>query len=354
MAGGIELQKSRKTVLVTGGAGFIGSGFVRYLYDRYPDYRIIVVDALTYAGSVDNLPPDVNAMNNDRFAFWYGNVCNAELMDTLVGQSDIIVHFAAETHVTRSIYDNLLFFQTDVIGTQTIMNAVLKHSKRIERVIHISTSEVYGTAVLPQIDEDHPLNPASPYASAKCGADRLVYSYWSTYKLPAVIVRPFNNYGPRQHLEKAIPRFITNTLTKSPLTIHGDGSAARDFVYVDDTASAIDVLMHAPVEQISGEVYNVASGIDRGMGDIAAEIIRTMGGDPGLIVNIGDRPGQVLRHTGDGSKIAKQFGWKPAVDWDTGLARTIDWFRNNVSWWEKQKWMREIPIKTSSGEIMMH
>ncbi len=354
MAGATEVKKSRKVVLVTGGAGFIGSAFVRYLYDRYPDYRIVVVDALTYAGSIENLPKDINVTNDDRFAFWYGNVCNAELMDTLVGQADVIVHFAAETHVTRSIYDNLLFFQTDVIGTQTIMNAVLKHSKRIERVIHISTSEVYGTAELPSIDENHPLNPMSPYASAKCGADRLVYSYWATYKLPVVIVRPFNNYGPRQHLEKAIPRFVTNTITKSPLTVHGDGSAARDFVYVDDTASALDVLMHAPVEQISGEVFNVASGVDRGMGDIAAQIVKKMGGDPSLIVNIGDRPGQVSRHTGDGSKIAKMFGWKPSVDWDTGLDQTIEWFQNNVSWWEKQKWMREIPIKLSSGEILMH
>jgi dTDP-glucose 4,6-dehydratase len=349
-----QVQAAHKVILVTGGAGFIGSTFARYLYERYPEYRIVVVDALTYAGSIDNLPQATSVSNTGRLSFWYGNVCNAELMDTLVGQADIVVHFAAETHVTRSIYDNLLFFQTDVIGTQTVMNAVLKHCKRIERVIHISTSEVYGTAVLPQIDENHPLNPMSPYASAKCGADRLVYSYWATYKLPAVIVRPFNNYGPRQHLEKAVPRFITNTLSGSKLTVHGDGSAARDFVYVDDTASAIDLLMHAPISQVAGEVYNVATGVDRAMGDIASEIVHAMGGDQSLIVNIGDRPGQVVRHTGDASKITNQFGWKPAVDWKTGLDRTIDWFRRNPSWWEKQQWMREIPIKTASGETELH
>lgn len=354
MVANTDVKAAGKVVLVTGGAGFIGSNFVRYLYDRYPSYKIVVVDALTYAGSIDNLPQAVSSGNTGRLTFWYGNVCNAELMDTLVGQADVVVHFAAETHVTRSIYDNLLFFQTDVIGTQTIMNAVLKHSKRIERVIHISTSEVYGTAVRAQIDEDHPLNPMSPYASAKCGADRLVYSYWATYKLPAVIVRPFNNYGPRQHLEKAIPRFITNTITGSKLTVHGDGSAARDFVHVDDTASAIDLLMHAPVSQIAGEVYNVATGIDRAMGEIASEIVQTMGGDPGLIVHIGDRPGQVARHTGNYDKITNRFGWKPAVDWKAGLAQTIAWFRENPIWWEKQQWMREIPIKSATGEIEMH
>jgi dTDP-glucose 4,6-dehydratase len=189
----------------------------------------------------------------------------------------------------------------------------------------------------------------SPYASAKCGADRLVYSYWATYKLPAIIVRPFNNYGPRQHLEKAIPRFITNTLTKSLLTVHGDGSAARDFVYVDDTAGAIDVLMHAPISEVAGEVYNVASGVDRGMGDIAEEIVQKR--RRFKLIEHRRSPGAGYPHTGD-SKIATP-GWKPSSVED-GLARTIDWYRNNTAWWEKQKWMRQIPIKTTSGETEMH
>ena len=212
-----------KTILVTGGAGFIGSNFVRYLYEKYPEYRLVVLDALTYAGNVRNLPVDINDGSNDRLAFWYGNVRNGELVDTLVSEADVVMHFAAESHVTRSIYDNLLFFETDVLGTQAVANAVLKYRHRVERFIHISTSEVYGTASTEKMDESHQLCPLSPYASAKCGADRLVYSYWQTYKIPAVIVRPFNNYGPYQHLEKVVPRFITSCLLGEPLTVHGDG-----------------------------------------------------------------------------------------------------------------------------------
>ena len=178
----------QKKILVTGGAGFIGSNFVRHIYKKYPDYKIIVLDALTYAGSIENLPININENSDERLAFWYGNVKNGELVDTLISQSDVVVHFAAETHVTRSIYDNFLFFETDVLGTQTIANAVLKYKDRIERFIHISTSEVYGTARKEFMDEEHPLMPMSPYASAKAGADRLVYSYWATYEIPAIII----------------------------------------------------------------------------------------------------------------------------------------------------------------------
>ena len=183
-----------KSILITGGAGFIGSNFVRYIYSRYPDYRIIILDALTYAGSIENLPVNINEYNGERLVFWYGNVRNGELVDTLVSQSDVVVHFAAETHVTRSIYDNYIFFETDVLGTQTVANAVLKYKDRVERFIHISTSEVYGTALNEKMDENHPLLPMSPYAAAKVGADRLVYSYWTTYEQPVIILRPFNNY----------------------------------------------------------------------------------------------------------------------------------------------------------------
>src|SRR6476660_7394055 len=227
---------SDKTILVTGGAGFIGSNFARHLYRKYPEYRILVVDALTYAGSVSNLPE--GAQQSGRYEFWYGDVRNGELMDTLVSRADIVVHMAAESHVTRSIYDNRLFFETDVLGTQTVANAVAKYRDRVELFVHVSTSEVYGTAVSPMMDEQHPLNPMSPYASAKCGADRLVYSYWATYSVPAVIVRPFNNFGPMQHLEKVVPRFITSVLLDEKLTVHGNGEAARDFVHVDDTCRA--------------------------------------------------------------------------------------------------------------------
>jgi dTDP-glucose 4,6-dehydratase len=343
-----------KTILITGGAGFMGSNFVRYLYNKYPEYKIIIVDALTYAGSIENLPVNINENNENRFVFWYGNVKNGELMINLISQSDIVVHFAAETHVTRSIYDNYIFFETDVLGTQTVANAVVKYKDRIERFIHISTSEVYGTALKPLIDEEHPLNPMSPYASAKAGADRLVYSYWATYDIPAVILRPFNNYGPYQHLEKAIPRFITSCLLNEPIRIHGDGSAARDYIFVEDVCRAIDRIMHEDIEKVKGEVFNVASGQHRTMLSIAKDIIRMMKKDETLITFVGDRPGQVFRHTGDISKIKKTIGWEPQVSWEEGLMRTIKWYKENTEWWRKQLWMRAVPIITKSGKRELH
>lgn len=344
-----------KTILITGGAGFIGSAFCHHIYRKYPDYRIIVVDCLTYAGAVENLPVPIWKENDDRFIFWYGNVDNGELMDTLISQSDMVVHFAAESHVTRSIYDNTRFFQTDVIGTQMVANAVCKHRDRIERFVHISTSEVYGTALADQMDEEHPLCPMSPYAAAKTGADRLVYSYWATYKIPAVIVRPFNNYGPRQHLEKVIPRFITSILLGEKLRVHGDGSSARDFVFVEDNCEAIDRVLHAPEEKVVGEVFNVGSGNHRSILSIAEDIIDLMcPGRDDCKINVGDRPGQVMRHTANFSKIRDVLDWQPATDWHDGLIKTIDWYRANERWWSKQLWMREIPIITATGKRELH
>ncbi len=344
----------KKTVLVTGGAGFMGSNFVRYVYHKYPDYRIIVLDALTYAGSVENLPVNINNHKGERLVFWYGNVRNGELVDTLVSQSDIVVHFAAETHVTRSIYDNYIFFETDVLGTQTVANAILKYKDRVERFIHISTSEVYGTALKEKMDEDHPLLPMSPYAAAKAGADRLVYSYWTTYEQPVIILRPFNNYGPYQHLEKAVPRFITSCILNEPIRVHGDGSASRDFIFVEDLCSAIGIIMHTDLRKVRGEVFNVASGIHRSILSIAKDIVGMMGKDESIIKFAGDRPGQVFRHTGDTSKIQNFFKWRPEITWQEGLERTIEWYRNNRTWWEKQLWMRSVPIITKSGEKELH
>jgi dTDP-glucose 4,6-dehydratase len=341
-----------KTILVTGGAGFIGSNFVRYLWNKYPDYRILVVDALTYAGSVENLPKD--AQGSDRYEFWYGDVRNGELIDTLVAQSDAVVHMAAESHVTRSIYDNRLFFETDVLGTQTVANAVTKFRDRVERFLHISTSEVYGSALAPAMDEEHPLNPRSPYASAKCGADRLVYSYWATYGIPAVIVRPFNNYGPRQHLEKLIPRFITSCLLGEPLRAHGDGMAARDFLFIDDHCEALDLLLHAPREKIIGEVFNLGSGKHLTVLEIAEAMRQAMNARHIPIEFIGDRPGQVFRHTCDFGKIRTLLGWSPMVEFKEGLERTIQWYRDHESWWRPQMWMRDIQIITASGKRELH
>jgi dTDP-glucose 4,6-dehydratase len=343
-----------KTILITGGAGFMGSNYVRFLYHKYPRYKIIVLDALTYAGSVENLPVDINEHNEERLVFWYGNVKNAELVDTLVSQSDVVIHFAAETHVTRSIYDNCIFFETDVLGTQTIANAVLKYKDRIERFIHISTSEVYGTAVKDKMDEDHPLKPLSPYASAKAGADRLVYSYWATYEEPVIIVRPFNNYGPFQHLEKAVPRFITSCILNEKIRVHGVGSASRDYIFVEDLCMAIDTILHADLRRVVGEVFNVASGNHRSILSIAKDIVREMGKDESIIEFVGDRPGQVFRHTGDIQKMQNQFQWQPKISWEEGVSRTIQWYVENRAWWEKQLWMRTIPIITKSGKRELH
>jgi dTDP-glucose 4,6-dehydratase len=342
-----------KSILVTGGAGFIASSVVRWLYERYPQYKLVVVDALTYAGTVQNCPD--GAMGSDRYEFWYGDVRNGELMDTLVSQASIVIHMAAESHVTRSIYDNRLFFETDVLGTQTVANSVVKYRDRIELFIHISTSEVYGTAVAEKMDEDHPLNPMSPYASAKCGADRLVYSYWATYNIPAVIVRPFNNYGPRQHLEKVVPRFVTSCILGEPLTVHGDGSAARDFMFVEDHCEAIDRLIHMDRGKVVGQVINLGSERHRTVLEIA-EAVRTAMGRPAAspVEFIGDRPGQVFRHTADASKARELLGWQPRTSFEEGLERTIRWYRDNCEWWRPQMWMRQIAIVTAAGKREMH
>jgi len=343
-----------KTILVTGGAGFIGSNIVKFLHKKYTNYRIIILDALTYAGNIENLPVNINYDNSGRIIFWYGNVRNGELVDTLVSQSDIVVHCAAETHVTRSIYDNFLFFETDVLGTQMIANSVLKYRDRIEKFIHISTSEVYGTAKEKSMDEDHSLMPMSPYASAKAGADRLVYSYWATYEIPVVIIRPFNNYGPYQHLEKAIPRFITSCILNEPIRVHSGGSASRDYIFVEDMCRAIDMTIHAPIKKVRGHVFNVASGMDRSILSIAKDVVKLMGKSESLISSVGDRPGQVFRHTGNIKKIKNVLGWKPTVSWDKGLKDTIKWYADNRKWWEKQLWMRTVPIITKSGKRELH
>jgi dTDP-glucose 4,6-dehydratase len=344
-----------KTFLVTGGAGFIGSNFVHYLYEKYPNDRILVLDLLTYAGSVDNLPTDFHSANTSgRVEFWYGDVRNASLVESLVRRADVVVHFAAETHVTRSIFDNYHFFETDVLGTQVIANAVLRCADRVQRFIHISTSEVYGTATQTLMNEEHPLLPLSPYASAKAGADRLVYSYWATYKLPAVIVRPFNNYGPRQHLEKAVPRFVTSCLLDEPLRVHGDGSAQRDFIYVEDTCRAVDKIIHCEPSIVIGEVINIGTGLSLSIADVAKRIVKHMGKPDDLVTYVGERPGQVFRHTCDWSKAKRLLGWEPTVEFEQGLEKTAAWYCSEKDIWQKQLWMREIPIITQAGKPELH
>ena len=343
----------KKTVLITGGAGFIGSNFVRHLYHKYPDYQLLVLDALTYAGNVENLPQD--GLKNNRFRFWYGNVRNAELVDTLVSQSDIVVHFAAESHVTRSIFDNLIFFETDVIGTQVVTNAVLKYMKQIDRFIHISTSEVYGSAKAEKMAEDtHPLDPTTPYASAKAGADRLVYSYCATYDIPAVIIRPFNNYGPYQHLEKVVPRFITSCLLDEPLTVHGEGQSSRDWVFVEDCCAALDRVLHVDLEKVRGQVINIGTGRSLDVATIAQTVIERMGKPKSLIQYTNERPGQVVRHTAFVEKAKRLLGWEAQTRFEEGLDRTIAWYTQNRKWWERQLWLRHIPTVAQDGHIELH
>jgi len=341
-----------KTVLVTGGAGFIGSNFIKHIFHKYPEYKIVVLDALTYAGNIENVPAEVRS--SDRFEFWYGNLNNLDLVDDLVERSQIVVHFAAETHVARSLYLNRVFFITDVLGTQAVANAILKHSDNIERFIHISTSEVYGTALREPMDEEHPLNPTTPYAAAKAGADRLVYSYIESYGIPGVIVRPFNNYGPHQHLEKAIPRFITSALLKEPLTIHGDGSAVRDWIFVGDIAEALDNIMHADLADVKGEAFNLGTGVSISVLDIAGKIIELFDLDRKYLTYTDERFGQVQNHIAATEKAEKKLGFKAKTTFDTGLLKTVEWYKNNKELWEKQIAMRKVPVKNKSGEIVWY
>lgn len=337
----------QQRVLVTGGAGFIGSNFVAYLRRRFPEVRITVLDALTYAGSVDklDLPPP--------HRFVHGNVLDRPLVTELVADADVVFHFAAETHVTRSIYDNAIFFETDVLGTQVVANAVLANARTIDRFVHVSTSEVYGTALTDAIDEAHPLMPTSPYAAAKCGADRLVYSYWNTYGIPAVIVRPFNNYGPHQHLEKAIPRFISSCLLGEPVTIHGNGSYSRDWVYVADTCEALGALMRAPREKVVGEVLNIGTGSCLDILTLARRICDAMGRSHEAIEFIAARPGQVDRHCAAVEKTARLLGWRAQTTLDVGLDATIAWYKGNRDRWEKQVDDRWIPITVADGVAVL-
>lgn len=341
-----------REILVTGGAGFIGSNFVRYLFDNYPDYQITVIDALTYAGNIDNIAEEIK--NDSRFSFWYGNVRNGELIDDLVSKADVVVHFAAESHVARSIFDNTIFFKTDVLGTQVVANAVLKNYESVERFIHISTSEVYGTASETPMSEEHPLNPTTPYAAAKAGADRLVYSYWVTYDIPAIIIRPFNNYGPNQHLEKVIPRFITSALLDESLTVHGSGQSTRDWVYVGDVCQALDRVMHIGLDKVKGQAINIGTGKDTAISAIADMVLTKLDKPQSLITHMGDRPGQVDRHISSTDKALNIMGWKAETDFDRGLTQTIDWYRQNRDWWQKLLWMRHVPIKTKDGKVEYH
>ena len=289
----------RKRVLVTGGAGFISSNFIRHLLAN-TGYEVVSLDALTYAGNLENL---ADVMSHERLSFVHGDIRDAELVAKVVAEVDVIVNAAAESHVEKSIAEGASeFVTTNVEGTQILLDAIRRTP--VERFILISSSEVYGTAEYAPMDEEHPLNPRSPYAGTKAGGDRLAYSYFVTYGLPIVIVRPFNNYGPRQHPEKVIPRFITQALTGEPLTIHGDGHASRDWLYVDDDAEAIEAIIEADIDALAGEVVNVATGVDISVRDVA-EAVQAAVGLPVEKAYVEERPGQVDRHIGSTDKLAR-------------------------------------------------
>jgi dTDP-glucose 4,6-dehydratase len=317
----------KKRVLVTGGAGFISSNFIRHLLAN-TGYEVVSLDALTYAGNLENL---ADVMGHERLSLVHGDIRDAELVGKVVADVDVIVNAAAESHVEKSIAEGgSEFVTTNVEGTQILLDAIRRTP--VERFILISSSEVYGTAEYAPMDEEHPLNPRSPYAATKAGGDRLAYSYYVTYGLPVVIVRPFNNYGPRQHPEKVIPRFITQALSGEPLTIHGDGHASRDWLYVDDDAEAIEAIIATDIEALAGEVVNVATGVDISVRDVAEAVQAAVGLDVEKAY-VDERPGQVDRHIGSTDKLERLTGWRARTDFEQGLERTVAWYRENEVWW---------------------
>ena len=317
-----------KRILVTGGAGFISSACIRHLLRATP-YEIVSLDALTYAGNLENL---ADIRSHERLSFVQGDVRDEALVRTVVEQVDVIVNAAAESHVEKSILAGAAeFVATNVEGTRVLLDAIRKVP--VERFILISSSEVYGTAETVPMDEEHPLNPRSPYAATKAGADRLAYSYHATYGLPIVIVRPFNNYGPRQHPEKVIPRFVIQALEDRPLSVHGDGGSSRDWLYVDDDAEAIEAVIEADIDAVAGEVINVATGADVSVSLIADLVLDLLGKPRSLKEFVDERPGQVRRHLGSTDKAERLLGWRARTAIEEGLGRTVQWYRDNEAWW---------------------
>lgn len=320
-------------LLVTGGAGFIGSNFVRHILEKRKDIQIIVLDALTYAGNIDNYSKSI--WEDANFCFFHGDIRDETLVKNLVRNVDKVIHFAAETHVDRSIDNSDPFISTDIKGTQVLLETIRKHP--VERFIHISTSEVYGSAEKVPMDEEHPLKPLSPYAAAKTGADRLVYSYFFTYDLPVVIIRPFNNYGSNQFPEKLIPLFITNAIENKPLPVYGTGKNTRDWVYVKDCVKALEKLIDIDIKKIKGEVINVGSGEDTDVLTITDTILKELGKDKSLIKFVKDRLGHVKRHISSTEKAKKIIGWEAETNFHEGLISTVKWYLENEEWWRKIK-----------------
>ncbi len=312
-------------LLVTGGAGFIGSCFVRHILNKYPDYKVINIDALTYCGNLENLK-DVE--NNPNYQFVHGNICDRKLVRELIPQVDCVVNFAAESHVDNSIKHPEIFIETNVQGTLNLLQACKEIG--IERYLQVSTDEVYGTlGKTGYFYETTPLAPNSPYSASKASADMLVRAYYETYKLPVLTTRCSNNYGPYQYPEKLIPFFISKLLRGEKVPVYGDGLNVRDWLYVYDHCAAIDTVLH---KGKIGEVYNVGGHNEKTNMEITRLILEAMGKDESSIEYVQDRLGHDRRYAISNDKITSELGWKPSVTFEQGIKMTIEWYLNNQDW----------------------
>ena len=316
-------------VLVTGGAGFIGSNFVRYALAQHPDWRVTTLDKLTYAGRRENLH---DVMDHPRHTFVQGDIADAAVAGPLVERSNVVVHFAAETHVDRSIHAAGEFIHTDVFGTFVLLEAA-RRAPALRRFIQISTDEVYGSVPVGASRETDELKPRNPYSASKAAADRLAYSYWATYEVPVVITRASNNYGPYQFPEKVIPLFVTNALDDIPVPLYGDGKNVRDWLHVDDHCRGVDLLIGAGR---NGEVYNIGGGNEVENVELTHRILALLGKPLSLIKRVQDRQGHDRRYCLDTTKL-RTLGWAPQADFEQGLAATVDWYRRNEWWWRPIK-----------------
>ena len=316
-------------MLVTGGAGFIGSNFVHYLLRQYPQDRVVVLDKLTYAGNLENLRA---AADDPRYRFVQGDIADAATVEPLVADADAVVNFAAETHVDRSLLDPGSFINTDVYGVYVLLEALRRQGGRA-RFLQVSTDEVYGSVEQGSSREDDPLRPRSPYAASKAGGEMMVQAYYETYRLPVLITRGSNTFGPYQYPEKVIPLFITNALEDKPLPLYGDGLNVRDWLYVEDHCSAIDLVLH---EGKPGEAYNVGGGNERTNLAVTEAILQLLGKPTSLISFVTDRPGHDRRYSLDCTKIGR-LGWRPQHRFEDALRGTVQWYVENEWWWRKLK-----------------
>jgi dTDP-glucose 4,6-dehydratase len=318
-----------KTVLVTGGAGFIGSNFIRHLLGRYSRTRVVNFDKLTYAGNLDNLK---DLEDDPRYEFIQADIRDREAVAKVMPRVQGVVHFAAETHVDRSIQNAGDFVLTDVYGTWVLLEE-LRRARSVEFFLHVSTDEVYGSRDQGFFREGDPLNPSSPYSASKAGADRMVYAYWVTYKAPVMIIRPSNNFGPFQYPEKFVPLFITNALEGKDLPLYGKGENVRDWLFVGDCCRAVETVARRGA---LGEAYNAGANHEVRNIDVAERIITLLGKPKSLIRPVADRLGHDRRYAVDCGKI-RSLGWKPETAFEDTLRRTVRWYRENEAWWRKIK-----------------